>query len=218
VETRVPTWPSGVVVVLHGGAGRRAATPVSSTQLSVLRMVPIAARIAREGKGRLAVFRLLNSARGWDPDRTPVDDVRWALEQLRSRLASELPFCLVGHSLGGRAALLAAGAPAVASAVALAPWVYDTDGDVPVSGRRILIVHGTRDRIASPTRSAAVGRALSRTNRVGYLSVEGGNHSMLGRLARFDRFAADFARATLLGDDVQGPVGRILDGEQRIEV
>src|SRR5689334_24858422 len=108
IEVRVPREPEGVVLVLHGGASRRDRMRVSPTQLSVLRMVPIARRIARAGRGRLAVFRLLNSTRGWDTRHTPVDDARWALEQVRDRLG-DLPVGLVGHSLGGRAALLAAG-------------------------------------------------------------------------------------------------------------
>src|SRR4051812_42709123 len=100
---------------------------VSPTQLSVLRMIPIARRIARAGRGRLAVFRLLNSHRGWDATHTPVHDARWALDRVAEELGAHLPTCLVGHSLGGRAALLAAARPDVRSVVALAPWVYPTD-------------------------------------------------------------------------------------------
>ena len=62
--------PRGVVLVLHGGAGR-GSRRVSPAQLSVLRMVPVAGRIARAGTGRLAVYRLLNSHRGWDSRRRP---------------------------------------------------------------------------------------------------------------------------------------------------
>src|SRR3954452_22230796 len=107
VPTRVPRHPEGVVLVLHGGASRRDRVRVSPTQLSVLRMVPIARRIAAAGRGRLAVFRLLNSTRGGDNSHTPVEDVRWALSEIRSRYGDPLLVCLVGHSLGGRAALLA---------------------------------------------------------------------------------------------------------------
>ena len=42
VEVALPREPRGAVVVLHGGAARRDRTAVSPTQLSVLRMVPIA--------------------------------------------------------------------------------------------------------------------------------------------------------------------------------
>ena len=153
IEVKVPANPEGAVLVLHGGASRGERLMVSPTQLSVLRMIPIARRIARAGDKRLAVFRLLNSRRGWDTHHTPVHDAHWALDQIGERLGERLPTCLVGHSLGGRAALLAAGRPEVVSAVALAPWVYDSDVARGLSDQRILIVHGSADRIASPARS-----------------------------------------------------------------
>lgn len=199
IEVEVPESPVGAVLVLHGGASRQGDVRVSPTQLSVLRMVPIARRIARAGEGRLAVFRLLNSARGWDTEHTPVHDARWALEQMAERLgAARLSTCLVGHSLGGRAALLTAGAPGVRSAVALAPWVYPDDVPDGLAGRRILIVHGSRDRIASSERSAALARRLSRHADVEYVCVEGGKHAMLRHHARFDGLATGFAVQTLL--------------------
>src|SRR4051794_16960724 len=161
IDVTVPADPIGVVLVLHGGASRRANMTVNPTQLSVLRMIPIARRIARAGRGELAVFRLLNSRRGWDAHHTPVHDARWALDEIADRLGGRLPTALVGHSLGGRAALLTAGAEAVKSVVALAPWVYPTDVAPGIEGRRVLIVHGARDRIASPARAKALADALS---------------------------------------------------------
>jgi pimeloyl-ACP methyl ester carboxylesterase len=191
VPVREPADPAGVVLVLHGGAGRRERRAVSPSQLSVLRMVPIARRIAAAGGKRLAVYRLLNSSRGWDPERTPVDDVRWALSEV-----ADVPAVLVGHSLGGRAALLAGVEPAVRGVVALNPWVYETD-DADLSGRRVLIVAGDQDRIADPARSARVATALRRTTDVDYVTVPGGKHAMLAHHATFDRLASDFAVETL---------------------
>jgi dienelactone hydrolase len=207
----------GAVLVLHGGAQRRANMMVSPTQLSVLRMIPVARRIAHTGRGRLAVFRLLNSRRGWDTRQTPVHDAQWALAQIAERLSGRLPVCLVGHSLGGRAALLTAGHPAVQSAVALAPWVYPTDVPAGLDGRRLLIVHGTQDRIASPGRSAALARALSAHARTAYISVTGGRHAMLRHHSLFDGLAADFARSTLVESLDTGLVGRIEAGETWLE-
>ena len=203
VETTAPREPTGVVLVLHGGASRRETVRVSPTQLSVLRMIPIAARVARVGRGRLAVFRLLNSTRGWDAAHTPVDDVTWALSQLRGRFGDGLPVGLVGHSLGGRAAILAGDQPDVRSVVALAPWVYADDGQRDLHGRRVLFVHGDQDRIASPARSLRVAEDLRRSTDVDYLRVPGGKHAMLAHHRVFDRAAADFVTATLLGDDVR---------------
>lgn len=218
IATRVPEHPSGIGLVLHGGAARREAALVSPTQLSVLRMIPIAARIARTGRGRLAVFRLLNSSRGWDASRTPVDDVVWALGELRERFGDDVPVSLVGHSLGGRAAILAGDQRGVRSVVALAPWVYPDDGQLDLHGRRVLVVHGDRDRIASPERSAVVAEDLRRTTEVGYVRVSGGKHAMLGHHRAFDRSAADFVAATLLGDAVRSPVSDVLGGRRLVEV
>ncbi len=170
---------------------------VSPTQLSVLRMIPIARRIAREGRGDLEVYRLLNSRRGWDVDHTPVADVRWALDQLGARSDKTLPTCLVGHSLGGRAALFAADQTEVRSAVALAPWVSANDLPSGLSGRRILIVHGSRDRIASPQRATALAKRIAGTADVQYVNVEGGTHAMLGHHGEFSSRAASFAVETL---------------------
>lgn len=203
IPTRVSTGRKadrveGIVLVLHGGASRQGNPMVSPAQLSVLRMIPVASRIARVGRGRLAVFRLLNSSRGWDTQHTPVDDVRWALAEVAERFP-DLPACLVGHSLGGRAALLAGDAPGVRGVVALNPWVYPDDR-ADLAGRRVLVVHGTDDRIASPSRSRAVAMRIARTaESMDYVSIEGGKHAMLRHGRAFERAAADFTRETLLG-------------------
>lgn len=192
---------------------------VSPTQLSVVRMIPIAQRVARAGRRRLAVYRLLNSTRGWDTSHTPVDDVHWAIDQLRHGFGSDLPVGLVGHSLGGRAAILAGDRPEVRSVVALNPWVYPADGEVDLAGRRVLVVHGTDDRIAAPERSAAAARLLARTADVAYVRVAGGKHAMLRRHADFDRLAATFMASTLLPDHTpRGVAARVLAGETLIEI
>jgi dienelactone hydrolase len=218
IEIALPDRPAGAVLVFHGGASRRRNMMVSPAQLSVLRMVPIARRIARVERDSLAVFRVLNSARGWDTHHTPVRDARWALEQVAERYGERLPTCLIGHSLGGRAALLTADRPEVRSVVALAPWVYPTDVPHGLSGQRILIVHGSKDRIASPDRSAALARRLSLQARVGYISVEGGKHAMLKRHAVFDGLAAEFASSTLLSRSSTGAIARLEAGESWIRL
>src|SRR4029453_4873298 len=167
--TRVPTRPEGAVLVLHGGARREGRPMVSPTQLSVLRMIPVAHRIARAGAGRLAGFRLLNSYRGGGGSHTPLDDVAWALGQVRERFG-HLPACLVGHSLGGRAALLAGGAEEGGGVGGVDPWVHPTDPP-DLAGRRVLVVHGTADRIAELGRAEAVARRIGRTADVEFVAV-----------------------------------------------
>ncbi|MBV9831456.1 MAG: alpha/beta hydrolase, partial [Marmoricola sp.] len=165
----------------------------------------------------LAVFRLLNSARGWDTSHTPVADAHWALQQVHDRYG-DLPCALVGHSLGGRAALLAGDHPAVRSVVALNPWIARGDR-ADLGGRRVLVVHGTEDRIASPRRSADLARATrARGVALGYLHVDGANHAMLRRGAVFERAAADWVGATLLERRPSGAVARLLAGEAELTV
>jgi dienelactone hydrolase len=196
VPVHEPAAPEGVVIVLHGGASRGDRMMVSPTQLSVLRMIPTARTAARAGRGRLAVHRLLNRYRGWDSEHTPVDDADWAVAQLHGRFPG-LPIGLIGHSLGGRAALLAGDAPGVRSVVALNPWVYPTD-DADLTGRRVLVVHGLRDRVASPDRARAVVRNLARTAEVEFVAVPEGKHAMLSHGREFDRRAAEFTADVLL--------------------
>lgn len=181
--------PLGAVLLLHGGWSRGERVPVRRTQPSVLRMLPLADRLALAGRGRLAIYRLLNSYRGWRGQPTPLDDLRWALQQL----PAGLPVCLIGHSLGGRAALLGAGDPGVRGAVLLAPWVYpDDDPDLP-AGRRLLFVHGDADRIATPDSSRVVADSVRRHATASYVTVPGGNHALMRQERGVDRLAADFA-------------------------
>lgn len=200
VTVSEPSGAEAVVLVLHGGASRRGNPMVSPTQLSVLRMVPIARRLARRGRKRLAVYRVLNSTRGWDATHTPVDDAEWALDQVRDRIG-DLPVGLVGHSLGGRAAILTAARRRMRSVVALNPWVYPQDGAVDLGGTPVLVAHGTDDRIALPDRARAAASLLQRSASVSYVAVKGGKHAMLRRGRDFDRLAADFTVSTLLGVD-----------------
>jgi pimeloyl-ACP methyl ester carboxylesterase len=218
IDVVVPADPAGVVLVLHGGDSRRHTAIVSPAQLSVLRMIPIAQRIARAGGGALAVFRLLNSRRDWDPTHTPADDARWALDRLADRFGERLPVSLVGHSLGGRAALLASDRPEVRSAVALAPWVYPTDLPSCLDGQRLLFVHGDDDRVARPDRSAELARRLAELAPTAYVSVAGATHSMLRRSGVFSGLASAFCTATLLGRSDSPTIARIEAGDTWIEV
>ncbi|HMM94715.1 alpha/beta fold hydrolase [Phycicoccus sp.] len=216
VDSTAPSDPAGVVLVLHGGGARPGSVDVSPAQLSVLRMVPVATRLARAGRGRLAVLRLLNSTRGWGTRPSPVDDARWALGQVRERFGADRPVALVGHSLGGRAALLAADDPAVRSVVGLATWLGPADPVGPVDGRDVLLVHGDADRVASVDRVRAAANGLGR--RSGLVTVRGGSHSMLRHHAAFDGLAARWVASSLLGDQPGAVLARVLAGEREVDL
>ena len=219
IAVSVPERPRGVVLVLHGGASRGEDKTVSPTQLSVLRMKPVARRIKLAARGDLAIFRLLNSRRGWDGAHTPLNDVEWALGRTRELVGETLPTSLVGHSLGGRAALLAAGCPQVRSVVALAPWIGPSDTSAGVDGRRILFIHGTRDQTADLERARDLADALGRGGaEVTFVEVLGGTHAMLAHRRSFDRLAAEYVALTLLGRAGGATMRRIEAGERRLQI
>lgn len=218
IEVTSPREPAGVVLVLHGGGSRGTPMQVSPSQLSVLRMIPVAHAVARAGQRRLAVLRLLNSFRGWATDHTPIQDVDWALGQVADRFGAETPVCLVGHSLGGRAALCTADRPQVRGVVALAPWVYPDDIDQDVTDTPVVIIHGDADRVAPPERSRQVAEGLRRETRVAYITVRGGKHAMLSHRGDFDTLAAHCAAWMLLGESGDPIVARIAAGEDDFTV
>ncbi|MDT4939631.1 MAG: hypothetical protein QOG80_3302 [Pseudonocardiales bacterium] len=205
-EPAVPV--RGIALVLHGGQSASLAQ-VTPRQLSVLRMVPFARALQRADAGHgLAVARLLFAVRGWnDTAQSPVPDARWAVDQLTERFP-DAPIVLVGHSMGGRAALYAAGHPSVVGVVALAPWLEPGDPAAQLAGRRVLIAHGTRDRTTSPRGSAAYARlARDAGASVTYVSVEAESHAMLRRAAVWHRLAAGWTIGVLFGSQTRTDQG-----------
>ena len=199
-----------VALVLHGGREVSAA-PVAARQLAVLRMVPIARHLAAAGAADgLGVWRLRFRYRGWNArarageDAFPVADVRWAVQRLREQ-HGEMPIVLVGHSMGGRAALRAADEPGVVGLVGLAPWVTPEEPYKQVIGRRLLVVHGTRDRTTSAKNSRALVDAVrqeSGADSAGaatFVHLRGSGHGMLRRVALWNDLTADFVLQTGLG-------------------
>lgn len=108
-------------------------------------------------------------------------------------LRTDLRGVVDGASVDGPARLEAA-------VVALNPWLYPTDNP-DLTGCKVLIVHGSKDRIARPERSVTVANSLRRHTEVRYVVVAVGKHAMLGRHTTFDTLAADFAAATCSGQD-----------------
>lgn len=199
LDTRAPTGRvRAVALVLHGG--REASTaPVQPLQLAVLRMRPFADALARAG-GRhgLAVARLRYAVRGWNGEaRAPVADTEWALRELETRFG-QVPVALVGHSLGGRAAVYAAGHAQVRAVVALAPWIEREDPVRQLAGRRLMIAHGDWDRITSPRASAAlVERCAGLATSASFVRVRRETHAMLLRAHTWHRLTTRFTLGAL---------------------
>lgn len=183
-----------VVLVLHGGA-ENGLNVVRPWGLAYLRMVPLARQILRAGAPHGVEVRLLrNRVRGWnDPDLHPVADARWALRRIRAE-RPDVPVFLAGHSMGGRVALRIADEPEVRSVLALAPWTPIGEPVEPVTGKTVVIAHGTRDRITRPAESFAYAeRAQAVAERVVRIEVMSEGHAMLYRPGVWNRLAREFA-------------------------
>ncbi|MFI7588182.1 alpha/beta hydrolase [Spongisporangium articulatum] len=182
VARRSGPAPVAAALVLHGGRSDSFA-PVRPTQLAVLRVRLLAAALYRRvGGAGTAVYRLEFAVRGWNGEvASPVADARWALERIRADLG-DVPVVLVGHSMGGRTALRVAGAPQVRGVVALAPWTPPGEPVAQLAGRRVLVAHGTADRITSPAQSREfTRRAAAAGADVEYVAVPGETHALLRR-------------------------------------
>ncbi|MFI1487137.1 alpha/beta fold hydrolase [Streptomyces sp. NPDC020747] len=179
---RRPPRPRAAVLVLHGGeaASERPARP---WQLAALRMGPVVrAVIGALPHQDVLVAQVRYRLRGWNGERAdPAHDTLRALDGL-AELVGPVPTVLLGHSMGGRAALRAAGHPLVQGVVALAPWWPPGEPVEQTADRHVVVLHGERDRVTSPTESAdGVRRARNKAGPAGMAVIAGGDHAMLRR-------------------------------------
>jgi acetyl esterase/lipase len=184
-----PAQPSAVVLVLHGG---KAHSEESSERkrMAYRRMLPFAWTLARRG---LAVYMLRYRVRGWNtPARDALVDARWATAAVAESHPG-VPVVLLGHSMGGRAALGAAGAPNVVAVCALAPWLDGSDPVGPLAGRTVLLAHGDRDRWTDPAASYAYAvRAKAAGVAVCRFAVPGAGHFMLTHIGEWHTLVRRF--------------------------
>jgi hypothetical protein len=195
--------PDSLVLVLHGGRARSRESG-ERRSLAYYRMLPFARSIAAGGP---AVHVLRYRYRGWNaPARDALRDAQWALGELAERFPG-VPVALVGHSMGGRAALGAAGADNVVAVCALAPWLDGSDPVGQLAGRTVLIAHGDRERWTDPAQSYAYAlRAKERGVRICRFDLPGGDHAMLGRARDWHRLTRRF----VLGELGAAPVDPVI--------
>jgi pimeloyl-ACP methyl ester carboxylesterase len=186
--------PRAAVLVLHGGKAE-SRSPVAAGQLSVRRMQPFARDLAALGDD-LAVAQLRYRIRGWNvTGADTLADVDFALAALDARYGG-VPVVLVGHSMGGRAALRSAGHANVRGVVALAPWLPGVEPVEQLARRDLVVLHGTRDLTTSPAASARfVARAAPLTRRAVCLHVPWSGHAMVLRASPWHRLTAAFVAA-----------------------
>jgi dienelactone hydrolase len=182
----------GIAVFCHGGTATSVAPP-SDAALSLVRMRALEQFVRSSAGDRGVGTHLLRyRVAGWNgPAADAFNDVRWAIEQLRAAHGSEVPIVLVGHSMGGRAALRAGGDPQVAAVCGLAPWTPPGEPVDHLRGRTVAILHGQGDRWVPASLSADFAlRAREAGASVARFTTPGG-HSMVRGALRWHRFARD---------------------------
>lgn len=188
---------TAVAVLLHGGKAD-SYEESEPKHFSSLRMRPFARAIHHQGaRHGVAVWRVRYRVRGWNgPERSPVADARWALDEVRRR-HGDVPVVLVGHSMGGRTAVHVLDDPNVVALVALAPWLPH-EPVAGATGKDVLLAHGVIDRWTSPretSRWAEQARPLAR--RLVYVRVRRSGHFMFRRARLWTDLAVGWTLASL---------------------
>ncbi|TQF04265.1 alpha/beta fold hydrolase [Kitasatospora acidiphila] len=200
-----------VVLVLHGGREADLA-PARPWQPAAVRMAPFLRPLRRAtAGGAVAVGLVRYRHRGWNGDRADAaQDVLAALDAVAAE-CGPVPVVLLGHSMGGRAALRAAGHRAVTGVVALAPWCPPDDPCEQLAGRTLVTLHGDLDRVTDPAATLAfAARARAAGAAVAGIGVAGGDHAMLRRHRDWHRGAAGLVAALLGLRPLPGPVAEAL--------
>jgi dienelactone hydrolase len=205
----------GVVVVAHGGRVVGTA-PTTAVQPAVLRMIPVAAAIRRAFPGGgVVVSRPRFRVQGWNGDQaSPVADLGEHLDELRAQFGP-VPVVLVGHSMGGRAALRAAGHSAVVAVAGLAPWLPPGEPVDQLAGRSILLAHGTADIVTSAAETWAYADRARALTKVTEVEIRGGDHPMIRRAAQWHALTATFVGASLGFPPPPGPSASALARPRR---
>ena len=182
----------GLALFCHGGTATSVAPPRDAA-LSLVRMRAIEQFVrSSAGERGIATHLLRYRVAGWNGAAADAyNDVRWALEQVRAEYGPELPVVLVGHSMGGRAALRAGGDPQVTAVCGLAPWTPPGEPVDHLRHRTVAILHGRGDRWVPARLSADFAlRARAAGAHVARFTAPGG-HSMLRGAVRWHRFVRD---------------------------
>lgn len=183
--------PRAVVLSLHGGA-EHGHEPVGTRSGSVWRSRRLVHAIRSDLHAEdVAIARLRFAVKGWnDPESpSPVADARWALGQLDERHAG-LPVVLLGHSMGARTALAVADHPSVVGVVGMAPWFPKDEDVTPITGKRLVAAHGSRDRITSARATEAMlGRSAEVAEWVEFVPMGPLGHYMLTHQRRWNAVA-----------------------------
>ncbi|MFQ6147904.1 alpha/beta hydrolase [Streptomyces seoulensis] len=207
-----PTAVNGAVLLLPGGqeeSGRRPSPLLAAASVRAL-----GRRLVRAGRAeQLAVHVVHYRYRGWNGSEEHLArDAAWAVDETVRRYG-DVPVCLAGVDMGGRAALRAGGHEAVNSVVAIAPWLPEDDvaaSPEPVkqlAGRQVLVVHGTNDARTDPELSFRYAARAKKANReVCRFEVHADGHGLRQYRDEVASLTADFMMGTLFGRAFSRPV------------
>ncbi|MEW1723112.1 alpha/beta hydrolase [Streptomyces sp. NPDC093109] len=183
------------------------------------RMLPLARSLAAAGAAEGLVVHVVRYGPppgGTGADASLVADAGWAVEEVVRRYG-DVPVCLAGHGTGGRAALRAAGHPAVNSVLAMAPCLPeagDRQDPEPVRqlvGRQVLIMHGTNDAHTDPRLSFRLAERAKKANRdTCRFEVHSDGHALRQHHAEVLALASDFVLGALLSRTYSRPVADAL--------
>ncbi len=207
-----PAAVSGVVLLLPGGEETSVRRP--SPMMAAASVRALGRRLTRAGRADgLAVHVVHYRFRGWNGSAAhPAQDAAWAADEVVRRYG-DVPVCLAGVDMGGRAAVHAGGHTAVSSVLALSPWLPEDDVAVepePVkqlAGRRVLIVHGTNDQRTDPELSFRLAARAKKANRdICRFEVHSDRHALHAFRDEVHALAEDFVMGTLFGRRFARPV------------
>ncbi|WP_341927700.1 alpha/beta fold hydrolase [Nocardioides psychrotolerans] len=186
----VASEPRGVVLMLHGGK-QASMQSVDHRSASWRRFAAMQRSITpRAHAAGVSTWLLRYTVRGWNHG-APVDDARWAIEEVRRELG-DVPVVLLGHSMGGRTAVHVADAPSVVGVVAVAPWWSPEDPVHTLSGRQVHAAHGRTDKITSARMTRAyLERATPIASSASFTDMGRVGHYMFRRVDAWNTFAID---------------------------
>ncbi|MFD9071127.1 alpha/beta hydrolase [Streptomyces lasiicapitis] len=202
---------SAVVLLLPGGHEASARRP---SPLAAAAVRSLGRSLTRAGQDDgLAAHVVHYRVGGWNGAEAQLArDAEWAADEVVRRYG-DVPVCLAGIDMGGRAALRAAGHSAVNSVVALAPWLPEDDVAAPpepvkqLVGRQVLLVHGTNDERTDPELSFRLASRAKKVNRdVCRFEVHSDGHRLSQHHSEVHALASNFVQGVLFGYPLARPV------------
>ncbi|MFD3719587.1 alpha/beta hydrolase [Streptomyces sp. NPDC058674] len=192
------TTVSAVVLLLPG-----------SSRFSPGPLRPLARALAREGGAEGLVAHAVLHGGGSSRE----EQAGWVADEVGRRYG-DVPVCLAGFGSGGLTALRTAGHPAVASVLALAPCLPDarTAAESPepvkqLSGRQVLIVHGTNDAHSDPESSFLLAARAKKANRsTCRFEVHSDGHGLRDHQAEVVALSVDFVLGSVFSGRYSRPV------------